>query len=125
MRTLNQLAVGILLSCGLYACAGNATTVPLPAVLIGRWETTTPAYADRYFELTSTNIIIGTGAGTYERSTITTVRQTVDDTGVLYTVQYVNQSGNTNSVTFYFDGHEGGAIRLRNQRDIVWRKVGR
>jgi hypothetical protein len=125
MGRLSQLLVCILLAGTFSACAEGATTVPLPAVLKGRWETDAPAYADRFFELTGTSLIIGTGGGNSERSTIVKVRRAVDKVGVVYSIEYLDPAGARNRMAFYFEGNAGGTIRLKNQQGIVWKQVRR
>lgn len=105
--------------------------MPMPRELIGRWETSQPAYADRFFELATSFIIIGTGGAARQRYTISEVRRMDDDEGLLYTIAYRDGAGDEYSMGFYFDSSGGGTLllenqlRLRNQLDMVWRKVRR
>lgn len=105
--------------------------MPLPEELIGRWETTQPAYADRFFELSANAIVIGTGGVSRQRHRISEVSRITDDLGLLYTVTYQDAASGETRMSFYFESSDGGslqlknAIRLRNQVDMVWRKVRR
>lgn len=105
--------------------------VPMPAELIGRWETSQPAYADRFFELSAGAIVIGTGGVSRQRHMISEVTRTTDENGLLYTVTYQDVAAGESHMSFYFEDDGNDTLRLknqillRNQRDMVWRKVGR
>lgn len=103
----------------------------MPPELMGRWETTRPNYADRFFELSASTIVIGTGGVSRQRYTISEVSRLTDKEGLLYTVTYRDVAGEEYRMSFYFDSSGNGTlrlknqIRLRNQLHMVWRKVGR
>jgi hypothetical protein len=46
----------------------------VPEDLIGVWETKSPAYADRFFEIQAKEIIFGTGEGRFDVYPITKIR---------------------------------------------------
>jgi len=114
----------LLLLCTTAACtAGAREEVPLPAGLIGRWATDAPQYADRYFDLSADTLVIGTGPATSETYDVTRVWREVNDDGVLYTVEYSDDAGEEYDIGFYFDTAAGSELRMRNQPNVVWRKV--
>jgi len=92
---------------------------------MGRWETTYVDYADRYFELSATGLVLGTGGTTFQRHLIAEIRRRTDVAGIFYTLTYLDTIGNENTMGFIFDNDQGGRIRLRNQIHVEWRKVRR
>ena len=106
-----------------WACGPSADEVVLPDALLGRWTTASPAYADRYLELSATGIVLGTGGLKRERYSISRVLQGQDDNGVLYTLEYTNLAGSDYTMSFYFDAAGGGSLRFKNQLQMTWRKA--
>ena len=123
MRRNKQIIIAILLATApcASACGPSVTQVPMPEGLMGRWTTTDPAYADRYFEFSANSIVLGTGARTRARYIVTRVLQDQDDRGVLYTVEYTDSLGGDFAMTFYFDANRGW-VHLKNQLQITWRR---
>ncbi len=52
---------------------------PLPDELVGVWTTSHPKYADRYFDLTKTTVIFGTGKESIDTNVISNVEKTLQD----------------------------------------------
>ena len=125
MRRNKHIIIAALLATApwAWACGPSVTEVPMPPALMGRWTTTNPAYADRYFELSANTIVLGTGARTRARYSVSRVLHDQDDEGVLYTVEYTDSLGGDYAMSFYFDAARGGAVRLKNQLQITWRKA--
>ena len=102
--------------------------MPMPAELMGRWETDRAEYADRFFELSADTLVIGTGGVTRQQHLISQVSRVTDDNGLLYTIAYMDTSGTEHTMGLYFD-EPGGTLQLENQIELqnqlgmVWRKV--
>ena len=124
MRWHKQIIIVALLgaAAGASGCGPPVNEVPLPAALMGRWTTTSPGYADRFLELSASNIVLGTGAGTAERYRITRVLRAQDDEGVLFTVEYTDSLRTDYAMSFYFDAGRG-SLRFKNQLQMTWQKA--
>ncbi len=101
----------------LSACqCGRQATVPHD--LIGVWETTEPAYADRFFEIKTDEIVFGTGDqkfGVYPISKIK-VEKDREERGTLHTIWYRDVEGQEYKFSFYHDPANQGTIRFKNQK---------
>ena len=110
MRWTTRSLLVVTVACAAVACGGT-TIVPMPAEMIGRWETDRVEYAGRYFEFTPETVVIGTGEGTRQLATIVEVNRLTDDVGLLYTVTYLDTAGVELSMGLYFDDSAGGTLR--------------
>lgn len=92
--------------------------------IIGIWKTSAPKYADRSFEITKERIIFGIGEGNFEIYFIKKihVKQFPRDRNSLYTIIYEDDEGGDYTFAFYYDNKNGSVIRLKNQREIEWKK---
>ena len=101
---------------------GRKTTVPED--LIGVWETTTPSYADRPFEIKTDELIFGTGEGKFDTYPIAKIKIEKDrgEQGTLYVIWYKNIEGQEYKFSFYYDPANQGTIRFKNQQEMVWTK---
>jgi hypothetical protein len=97
----------------------------VPDELIGVWETTTSAYADRFFEIKTDEIIFGTGEETFDTYPITKMILEKDrvEQKTLYTICYKNMEGQEYKFSFYHDPANQGTIRFKNQKEMVWAKT--
>jgi hypothetical protein len=104
-----------------FQCGGKAT---VPEDLIGVWETTSPAYADRPFEITTREIIFGIGEDKFNAYRITKMKIEKDlkEQRPLYTICYKNTAGQIYKFPFYYDPTNQGTIRFKNHREMVWTK---
>lgn len=95
-----------------------------PNELVGKWKTTAPKYADRFFKIDREIITIGTGGETFEIYTIKKITRKKNPTegSLLYTIYSKNEEGIEYKFALYYAPEKGGVIRLKNQRDIVWTK---
>jgi hypothetical protein len=132
MRWTSRSLLVVTVACAAAACASaDGQVIPMPAELMGRWETEQGEYADRFFELSVGAIVIGTGGTTRQNHLISEVRRMADENGLLYAVTYRDADGTESTMRFYYDSSEGGRLRLKNQIRLynqlgtVWRKVGR
>ena len=94
----------------------------VPEYLLGVWTTPHPKYADRYFEIRNDAIIFGHGGENFEVHALTDVDQTREGGSILYTITHLNHHGQRFTFAFYYDPANNGAVRFKNQRDIVWTK---
>jgi hypothetical protein len=104
-----------------FQCGGKGT---VPEDLIGVWETTSPAYADRFFEITSGEVIFATGERTSDSYPISKIKIQKDpiDQKAFYIICYKNIEGQEYKFSFYYDPANQGKIRFKNQQDMVWTK---
>jgi hypothetical protein len=101
-----------------FQCGGKGT---IPEDLIGVWETTSPTYADRFFEITLGEVIFGTGERTFDTYPITKIKMEKDATQKnLYVICYKNVEGQEYNFSFYYDPANRGKIRFKNQQEMVW-----
>jgi hypothetical protein len=109
-----------LMALSAFQCGGKGT---VPENLIGVWETTSPTYADRFFEITSGEVIFGTGEHTSDTYPIAKIRMEKDPTGrALYVICYKNVEGQEYKFSFYHDPANRGSIKFKNQQEMVWTK---
>ena len=100
--------------------------ISMPDGLVGTWETDDPAYAGRFFSLSTDEfslLLIGAGATTPQRYRIVTITRQRAEFGMLHTVEYSDNAGVDYRMAFYFDPAGGGMLRLKNQRNMLWRKT--
>ncbi len=95
-----------------------------PDDLIGIWKTTAPKYADRSFEIKKDAITFEIGGGNFEDYAIKYIKteKARDERSTLYTIHYKDEAGEEYTFAFYFYPEEGGVIRFKNQKQIVWTK---
>jgi len=90
------------------------------------WETKSPAYADRFFEIQAKEIIFGTGEGRFDVYPITKIRIEKEKENqkqkTLYLICYKNIEGKVYKFFFYYDSANQGTIRFKNQKEMVWTK---
>lgn len=103
-----------------FQCGGKGT---VPEDLIGVWETSSPSYADRPFEITASEIIFGTGGNTFDTYPIAKTKTEKDPAGrTLYNIWYKNIGGKKYKFSFYYDPANQGTIKFKNQQEMVWTK---
>jgi hypothetical protein len=122
MRT--RVLVWLVICAALGAVAWTTWTRPelesvgVVAELRGRWTTKSPRHADRFLEITGTEIVFGQGAEGVARHRILDVRrESVDGRGTVYVIHYS------------IDGDEmllrirssPGRLRLDGQPGVVWK----
>ena len=92
--------------------------------VMGLWKTQSQEYADRSFEITKERIIFDIGEGKHERYFVKKIRvkQIPKDKSRLYTIYYEDYEGKDVTFSFYFYQENGGIIRLKNQKQMEWKK---
>ena len=115
------IAVLITILVFVWHCGGEEIA---PDDVMGVWKTSSPKYADRYFEITKERITFGIGEGNFEIYFIKKIRmkQFPQDKSRLYTIYYEDDKGGEYTFAFYYYHENGGVIRLKNQREIEWKK---
>jgi hypothetical protein len=100
-------------------CGRNTT---IPSGLMGTWRTDATKYRGCFFEIGDRYVKIGTQEGSVDAGQIRDVGETTDGGVLLYAIRYADGGQPENLLEFYYS-REDGAIRLKNQRDIVWTKT--
>jgi hypothetical protein len=95
---------------------------PVPDHLVGTWRSTADKYSDSFLTITSSVITFGTEGQPANAFPIGGVRNHDEDSGQLYEISYFTPEGDKQIFSFYYDGFQGGRIRLVNQKNIVWTK---
>ncbi|HVP79350.1 MAG TPA: hypothetical protein VMV04_15805 [Thermodesulfobacteriota bacterium] len=121
MMKVKRLGIIVIYLLALSACQSGGKTA-VPGDLIGVWETTAPAYADRFFEITTDRVIFATGENTSDTYPISKMKIEKDskERKTLYIVCYKNTAGQEYKFAFYYDPANQGTIRFKNQREMVW-----
>lgn len=96
------------------------TTVP--DQLVGVWRTTSPKYADRFFEITKNTITFATGGESVDVRPITKFETVPEKKSIFYAISLKSQEGYEHQFSFYYDPSNGGRIRFKNQKQIIWTK---
>lgn len=112
---LSVVVVGLV---GSFMAPRSAT---IPDELVGVWNTEASRYADRAFQISKAMLVFHTGDGGFTAHPITRVRTQEEDSGrTLYTVEYEADDAVYEFSFFYLP--TTGAIRFRNQQQLVWTK---
>ena len=116
------IAIAVLAS--LWSCKAAEEPVVVPRELIGVWKTDDPRYVDRYFELTVDTITLAMGEDGKKSYPVQKLEKRSDTPGISYALTYRNPIEDVvDTLSFDYEPTEGGAIRFKNQRDLVWRKA--
>ncbi len=102
--------------------ADNST---VPEKLLGVWKTPHSKYADRFFEIKNDALIFGQGGEKIELHALADIHETWEGKSILYTISHLNHEGQRYTFAFYYDPTDGGTIRFKNQKQIIWTKEGR
>lgn len=94
----------------------------LPAPLAGVWTTANPRYAGRSLELTRGTVAFGTGEQTVQVYFISDIKKTREDDGMLYEIHCHRKEGPDEKIFLVHTPQNGGQLRFKNQRHIVWEK---
>ena len=109
----------------LFACQANVSK-EVPDAIVGIWDTSDPRYADRAFEITKSSVIYEQGRGYYDFVSfpISKVEKIPQNEINLYTITYIGSEGLKYEFSFYHVPTNGGLIRFKNQKNLVWKKRG-
>jgi hypothetical protein len=112
------LLVGALLVS--WGCEEGQTTI-ISDDMVGVWKTSDQKYEDRFIELKKEVVILGQGDGNESVQPIQKVTMIRQNGKELYTVHYLDDNGDKDSISFYYDP-VGGILRLKHQSNIEWTK---
>jgi hypothetical protein len=96
----------------------------LPNALAGRWATAAAGYDGRVLEIKTDSVIFHLGdeaGGRAEGHRIQRVERASGDLGMLYTVTYLTVDDAELTLALYYSA-EPPTLRLKNQRDMEWRR---
>ena len=118
----SKTIIGLLLACSLTSVfCREARDTNVPEKLLGVWTTSNARYKDRFFELTpSSTLRLGTGDGNVDIYVIWSIETVPQNALTLYTVTYVNASGDEYLFKFRYDPFDGGIIVFVNQDEMKW-----
>ncbi len=94
----------------------------IPDELIGEWQTTEPKYEGCYFEVTKLTVAFKPKDAEIYSNIITNVKGEEDpnEEHILYTIFYKDESGKIYQLSLYYYPEINGAVRFKNQTEIVW-----
>ncbi len=90
--------------------------------LLGVWKTAHSKYADRFFEIKNDALIFGQGGEKVELHALADISETREGKLFFYAISHINHHGQRYTFAFYYDPTDGGTIRFKNQKQIVWTK---
>ena len=97
----------------------------LPTELIGVWKTSAPKYKNCSIELTRDYIVFINShvAAHVDTNFVLKMKRTPERGRFSCTILYENIHGQRYNFSFYYESAKGGVIRLKNRKDVEWRKV--
>jgi hypothetical protein len=98
----------------------------LPPELMGVWTSAAPRFKDDTLELSKEHIVFTSGRfqGFISVNFIEKVEKRPERNHILYIIHYENVEGQEYKLSFYYYPEKGNVIRLKNQLEFVWRKLG-
>ncbi|MEE9521559.1 MAG: hypothetical protein V3W05_02010 [candidate division NC10 bacterium] len=121
--TLTRIVLASALFATIIGCQSQ-TSNTVPEMLLGVWKTAHPKYADRFIEIKKDVIIFGTGGESIELHALADISESREGKLFFYTISHINHHGQRYTFTFYYDPDDGGTMRFKNQRRIIWTKEG-
>jgi len=117
-----------ILTLAIFVLAGGCQSeesIKLPSELAGVWRTSAPKYINCTFELNDRFIIFRNGnhLENIDVNFVSKIERVYKENGTLYNIRYEDLDGQEYKFSFYFEPSMDGAIRLKNQEEIEWRKV--
>ena len=113
----------IVIFVSLLGCPGGSEGIPTE--LIGVWKTSAPKYKNCSIELTRNYIVFTNShvAAHVDTNFVLGIKRAPEKGRFSCTILYENIHEQRYKFSFYYDPAGGGAIRLKNQTDVEWRKV--
>ncbi|MGD9039434.1 MAG: hypothetical protein PVH82_07350 [Desulfobacteraceae bacterium] len=98
----------------------------LPPELMGVWTSPAPRFKYDTLELSKENIVFTSGRfqDFISVNFIVKVEKRPERNHVFYTIHYENIEGQKYKFSFYYYPTKGNVIRLKNQLEFEWKKVG-
>ena len=119
---LIRILISFVIITALFGCE-SVEDRSIPDIFIGVWKTSEPKYSNSFIKFTQSTIIFGTEEGSVIRFGITKIKKEDEEGNIFFTIHYTNLEGQEYRFRFYSDIN-GEVIRLKNQRNIIWKKVG-
>ena len=119
-RVALLLVLGIIMN-ALTSCHFGADE-RVPTFLLGKWRTDAPRYKGLNFEITDNNLIFTTVEGSLKTYAISGVERSVKG-DTISAVFYGQQNDVRINVGVFYEPANGGQLRLRNQLNVIWRRV--
>ncbi len=108
--------------CGISGCAGGGEV--LPADMLGVWVTETPAYQERFFEITRVSIVFATGPESADAYVITRVKKENSRPGIdQFTIIHEDKDGHEYELVFLYFSGDRPVIQFAHQTDMRWEKL--
>ncbi len=106
----------------LFMRTGPDAVIEIPKELHGEWVTTHPKYADRFIQFDKRLITISTSEKDFDLYAVLNIEKTDLNNGWLYDVSYREPPNSELTFSFSYDPSNGGVVRLKNQKNIEWKK---
>ena len=120
---MTRIVLAIALFATIIGCQSQ-TSNTVPEKLLGVWKTSHSKYADRFIEIKKDVIIFGTGGESIELHALADISESREGKLFFYAISHINHHGQRYTFAFYYDPDDGGTMRFKNQRRIIWTKEG-
>jgi hypothetical protein len=97
---------------------------PVPDLLIGTWQTSTAAHAGSTMEITKHHVVFASTRGADVRCRIVRFKTFLERSQTVYQVSYQDPYKNEYQLYLLYDPIDGGTVKLKNQPELVWKRVG-
>lgn len=97
---------------------------PVPDQLVGTWQTSTATHAGSRMEITKHLVVFESDRGIYTSSRIVRFKTFSERSQTVYQLSYQDQHKNEYQLHLLYDPAEGGTVKLKNQPNLVWKRVG-
>jgi len=115
----------IIIGVSIGSCSGGDDDLAY-ADLSGFWVTDNPRYAGCALELKEDIIIFHTSENGTVVNFIKDIDSTPEEQGLLYKIEYKDTESQYFNLSLYFNpSADGGQIRFKHQKEIVWKRQSR
>ena len=116
--------LALLFSISLLGCQPKGSET-LPPELEGVWMSSAPRYKNDTLELSKKFIVFTSGDSQdfVNVNFIVKVEEKPEMNHIFYIIHYENIDEQRYKLAFYYYPSRGGVMRLKNRKDIEWRKV--
>ncbi len=117
-----KIILAIFITLAVFSANGCGEKAAIPDELIGEWQTSEPKYEGCYFEVTKLTVAFKPKDAEIYSNIITNIKrvEVPDEEFVLYTIFYKDESGKIFQLSINYYPEDNGAIRFKNQTEIVW-----
>jgi hypothetical protein len=95
-------------------------TTDMPQALIGIWATDSPRYEGRFIKLDNNLLTMDLGEFGTTIYPIKELKRRVDGNQEYFVLVYGQNNEPEQILHFDYNSAEGGTIKIRNQKDVVW-----